>query len=155
MKRAILIILLASMVLGSCAIMPALPEYPEFHSPSAAWYWIGKNITYKRDIETHGRPDDWQTPAETMESREGDCEDMAILFADIMEKQFETDIILSEVILYNYINDIDYHMTPKINGEFIEKWVYNYTPKTRKEYTWTEMKGILYPDSENSGMGKR
>jgi hypothetical protein len=48
-----------------------------------AMNWIYNNITYK-----HSSYDDWQSPSTTMSLRSGDCEDMAILFVNIVYVKF-------------------------------------------------------------------
>jgi hypothetical protein len=44
--------------------------------------WIENNITYVEDEE-----DFWQTPEETLTRGAGDCEDMSILFLDMLYKR--------------------------------------------------------------------
>lgn len=46
--------------------------------------WVAKQITYKRDIVQYGVADYWQFPIETISSKTGDCEDVAILFCTLM-----------------------------------------------------------------------
>jgi len=46
--------------------------------------WVAKNITYTRDKDMHNRSEFWQYANETMLTRKGDCEDGAILIANMM-----------------------------------------------------------------------
>jgi predicted transglutaminase-like cysteine proteinase len=46
--------------------------------------WVAKQVTYKRDIDQYGVADYWQFPLETIVSKTGDCEDVAILFCTLM-----------------------------------------------------------------------
>jgi hypothetical protein len=116
MKKTILIILLASMVLGSCVIMPEA-DVPEFSSLDQAWYWIRENITYTLDMEAHGKEDYWQYPEETARFRTGDCEDICFLFQDIALKQFGIDVQAAWVEWDTEGGRIG-HMHPKINGKY-------------------------------------
>ena len=45
--------------------------------------WVGNNIKYRYDNETHGVGDYWQLSKETLELRTGDCEDYAILLCSL------------------------------------------------------------------------
>lgn len=46
--------------------------------------WVINNISYKSDKKRHGLPEFWQFAFETLNFRKGDCEDGAILLANIM-----------------------------------------------------------------------
>lgn len=43
--------------------------------------WVRERVTYKRDSEVWGIPEDWKTPERTLADGTGDCEDFAILAA--------------------------------------------------------------------------
>lgn len=45
--------------------------------------WVVENIKYKHDFATHFCAEFWQFPFETIYSKEGDCEDGAILIANL------------------------------------------------------------------------
>jgi len=45
--------------------------------------WVGNNIEYRDDTETHGSEDFWQLPRETLSKRTGDCEDFSILLCSL------------------------------------------------------------------------
>lgn len=49
------------------------------------FYWVVANIQYdvEHDRMRYGR-DFWQTPAETLELGRGDCEDLAIIFLELL-----------------------------------------------------------------------
>ncbi len=58
--------------------------------------WIHQNIKYKNDGK---RTDDfWQYPNETMKLRTGDCEDLAILFAEVAYLRFHEKVELVWVL---------------------------------------------------------
>ena len=40
---------------------------------------VARTIAFRNDSEAHGSADHWATPSETLHSRTGDCEDVAIL----------------------------------------------------------------------------
>jgi len=46
--------------------------------------WVGKNIEYVGDYDSHGVSEFWQLGRETLESRKGDCEDFAILLCSLL-----------------------------------------------------------------------
>jgi len=46
--------------------------------------WVGKNIKYVEDSDSHGMVEFWQLGRETLESRTGDCEDFAILLCSLL-----------------------------------------------------------------------
>jgi predicted transglutaminase-like cysteine proteinase len=50
-----------------------------------AHQWVHKNITYVAD-DVEGTPDRWQDTKETLEKKQGDCEDGALLVAHILIK---------------------------------------------------------------------
>ena len=52
----------------------------------AIWKWTKNNIKYKSDHFTQGMPEYWQAPMETLLSRQGDCEDGAILMAQMAKE---------------------------------------------------------------------
>src|SRR5690606_4262201 len=41
--------------------------------------WVNQNIAYQGDDRNYGLRDYWASPAETLETMRGDCEDYAIL----------------------------------------------------------------------------
>lgn len=55
--------------------------------------FIHKVIEYKSDLDMHNSRDYYQYPAETILSRQGDCEDMAILEAAIL-REMGYDVLL-------------------------------------------------------------
>lgn len=57
--------------------------FAEIEEPDDIARWIYANIKYEWDYVDH-----WQTPKETMDSRTGDCEDMAILYINILYVRF-------------------------------------------------------------------
>jgi predicted transglutaminase-like cysteine proteinase len=48
--------------------------------------WVIQNITYTSDLAQFKNPEEWLFPAETLFLRKGDCEDGAILMANMMVK---------------------------------------------------------------------
>jgi len=48
--------------------------------------WVTSNVHYKTDKQTHNANEFWQFADETMDSLSGDCEDGAILMANMMVK---------------------------------------------------------------------
>jgi len=48
--------------------------------------YVQKNVKYTKDIITSGRSEQWQWANETMATKKGDCEDGAILMANMMLK---------------------------------------------------------------------
>ena len=46
--------------------------------------WVASHIKYVWDEDAHGMEDYWQSPAETLSLRTGDCEDLAILLVSLL-----------------------------------------------------------------------
>ena len=46
--------------------------------------WVGSNIKYTFDSESHGQTDYWQFSKETLSTETGDCEDSAILLCSLL-----------------------------------------------------------------------
>jgi hypothetical protein len=84
------IFVIAAVTLASC-MMPLSEDYPpiniRFSTLDEAWYWISRNVAYKRDWEVHGIIDEWQTPEQTYYRRTGDCEDIAGLLGYFAKEQ--------------------------------------------------------------------
>jgi hypothetical protein len=58
-------------------------DFSDIGEPKDIARWIAKNIGYKYD-----NGDYWQSPKETMNRGTGDCEDMAILYINILYVKF-------------------------------------------------------------------
>lgn len=63
--------------LGNIIKNPILPDWIEIRD------WIGNNIEYEYDDETHGVSEYWQLPRETLSLGKGDCEDFSILLCSL------------------------------------------------------------------------
>jgi predicted transglutaminase-like cysteine proteinase len=59
---------------------------------------VNQNISYRSDMEAHGVVDKWSSPAETIASKSGDCEDYAILKRSLLVnlgiKEEDMDIVV-------------------------------------------------------------
>lgn len=55
-------------------------------TPKQLEYWLWKNVTYKSDMEIHGKNEYWQNPQETFNLRSGDCEDFALFARYVLIK---------------------------------------------------------------------
>lgn len=66
-------------------------EWSELETYEDAMRWVYDNIVYT--IE-EGDNDVWQSPKTTMSLRTGDCEDMAILFINILKIRFGVEASL-------------------------------------------------------------
>jgi hypothetical protein len=58
-----------------------LPGSLTFEKLCAAFDWVSREVSY---VSEPGGEDDWQTPQETLQMRGGDCEDFALLIADMV-----------------------------------------------------------------------
>jgi hypothetical protein len=80
-----------------------------FESITEARLWVYNNIEYTPDIK-----DNWQSPEETYKLRQGDCEDMEILFMQfLMDMGIETKLIIARPLI-NWYYEID-HAFVQIN----------------------------------------
>ena len=93
MKNLFLIIILITIIF-SCTI-PEVENFefnnPKFNNIKEACEWINNNIKYKKE-----NGNNWKLPQETLDDKNGDCEDMAILLMAIMEYQkgYESELII-------------------------------------------------------------
>ena len=79
---------------------------------------ISSKISYKSDIEAHGVKDYWQSPRQTLQLKTGDCEDFAILQANILHTKYN---IPSSKIKYAYFkNSVEGHMVVLYNNIIID-----------------------------------
>jgi hypothetical protein len=84
MRKLIVILLLASCFTGCGSVSYEEPSpidgLPSYETYDELELWINRNIKYTTDEVQYGYLDYWATPEETLQSRKGDCEDMALLF---------------------------------------------------------------------------
>lgn len=57
---------------------PIIPDWIELRE------WVGNNIEYEFDKDQFNQPEYWQFPLETISSKKGDCEDVAILLCTLL-----------------------------------------------------------------------
>jgi len=62
---------------------------------------VNSRITYRKDIDSHGRLDQWSSPSQTLKSGYGDCEDYALLKMAVLESQGFALKDMTVVILYD------------------------------------------------------
>lgn len=63
--------------LNSIVANPLIPDWIEIRD------WVANNVEYVSDTLSHGVPEYWQLPAETLSLRTGDCEDFSILLCSL------------------------------------------------------------------------
>ena len=114
--RNIVIIMVVVVMVGSCSIQGAgMLDVPMFDNPEEAMMWIHENIEYATD-RSRGYLEYWQSPEQTLYYRTGDCEDMSILFADIVKTQFNLEAKLVVV----YIKGYGFHMLNWLDGKYFD-----------------------------------
>lgn len=62
---------------------------------------INRRIKYRKDVDSHGRLDQWSSPSQTLASGYGDCEDYALLKMAVLEAQGISLQDMTLVILYD------------------------------------------------------
>ncbi len=67
----------------------------ELNSPKAIADYLWKNFVFEEDQRLFGREDYWQTPQEFMDLKKGDCEDFAMMAAQILKLQGIQSMILN------------------------------------------------------------
>ena len=91
------LLLLVLIVPFSCAL-PADDGFkfnnPKFSNMQEACEWVNQNIKYKKD-----NYDDWKLPQETLDDKDGDCEDQALLLMGIMKYQrgYDSELIIMRI----------------------------------------------------------
>jgi hypothetical protein len=81
--------------------------------------WVGNNIKYKDDEETHGVSDFWQLPKETLSTRSGDCEDFSILLCSLLRADGTSP---NDVYVVLGKKDNAYHAWVKVDLGFPLGW---------------------------------
>lgn len=87
--------------------------------------WVGRNIEYVNDYDSHGIDEFWQLGRETLESHKGDCEDLAILLCSLLRADGWSAEDVYVVVGQNEARD--YHAWVKIKIPLIG-W-YNIEPQ--------------------------
>lgn len=93
--------------------------------------WVGENIEYVNDYDSHGVSEFWQLGRETLESRTGDCEDFAILLCSLLRADGWSADSVYVVVGKNEAGD--YHAWVKIKIPLVG-W-YNIEPTQGGWYT--------------------
>lgn len=146
MKNLILFAIIFLVVL-SCAV-PESDEFefnnPEFNNMQEACEWINQNIKYKSDYYDY-----WKLPQETLDDKNGDCEDQALLLMGIMkyQKGYNSELIIVQIdsttshaiVKYNdkYYDCTNGTSSGKTNYKITNVYSYNdamYTAKYLKNY---------------------
>jgi hypothetical protein len=101
--------------------------------------WIFDNIEYKTDKDVHGLDEYWQSWKETVTLGTGDCEDLSILFLEIIETYHGNEGCVVTT------ND---HAIAYIDGEFYDgtsNQVYDSYDDIERIFTYDELDDeILY-----------
>ncbi|UCE96737.1 MAG: transglutaminase domain-containing protein [Candidatus Bathyarchaeota archaeon] len=93
--------------------------------------WVGRSIEYTKDEDVYGVDEYWQLARETLESRRGDCEDLAILLCSLLRADGWNAQDVYVVIGQNKAGD--YHAWVKIKIPLVG-W-YNIDPQLEGWYT--------------------
>lgn len=88
----------------------AIDSIPGVTTPEEVNHWVNSNVTYTQDVVDH-----WQLPSETMERREGDCEDIAILKRALLKASGYQDDQVFFVIVKDLITRQD-HAVVVVDG---------------------------------------
>ena len=88
--------------------------------------WVGGNIGYVNDYDSHGVSEFWQLGRETLEMRTGDCEDFAILLCSLLRADGWSADGVYVVVGQNEVGD--YHAWVKIKIPLTTLW-YNIEPQ--------------------------
>lgn len=94
--------------------------------------WVGENIGYINDYDSHNESEFWQLGKETLESRTGDCEDFAILLCSLLRTDGWKVEDVYVVIGQNEAGD--YHAWVKMKIPLTPFW-YNIEPTQGGWYT--------------------
>jgi hypothetical protein len=104
--------------------LKSLAESKRYNAVTTANFilrFVQVNVLYILDNESHGCPEYWKFPVETLVDKNGDCEDSSVLFASIMDA-LEYDIVL---LFYKFEDKNSGHLAVGINlqgnyGEYVE-----------------------------------
>jgi len=103
MKKLTGLLLVLFFLLFSCSnyIVPedSDSDYPTFTNLDDLYTWIEENMTYCIDSKQYGKEDYWAYPIETMQSKKGDCEDIAFLIGRLIK--------VSNLGEYDYVLESD------------------------------------------------
>jgi hypothetical protein len=108
------IIVLALVMLLGCKFVtyPLIGlDHPVLSTQEEVLEWVADEITYRAEPDLN---DNWQTPEETLATREGDCEDFVIL------SMYLLDLISIESNMAVVTTSIGKHAVLYVNDVFIE-----------------------------------
>lgn len=66
----------------------------ELRAVIRATRWVGKNVEYMSDERVYGISEYWQSPSETLNYMQGDCEDQAVLLSSVLLVSRIPDVLL-------------------------------------------------------------
>jgi len=109
-------------------------------SPQAISDWLSREFTYRLEL-----PDRWQAPSETLSSKMGDCEDFALLGADLLRRiGIESDIAIVKFRDLNVSHAICIWKNSEGSFDFMDDRRLRRTGEKRIE----DAVGRYYPDWE-------
>jgi hypothetical protein len=83
MKKLIITMILLALVFPNVCYSRNVSGVPvSVTTPRELAEWLSCEFSYRMELR-----DDWQTPRETIRSRQGDCEDFAILVSTVLSRQ--------------------------------------------------------------------
>jgi len=134
-RRTLALVLL--ILLSGCAVEPAWDNFHysvgipvEAENIEDVLFWCISNLSYKSDKEVYGKSY-WQTPEETYRLRTGDCEDFALLFMYLTEKNLGLE---TELIIVGYNSSSANHAVVGVGGQWYETTggfrIIDYSPYT-------------------------
>jgi hypothetical protein len=125
--------------IGSGFDLYSQDEYAELRTPRAIAQYISENVVYKYE----GEKDEWTGPKETVRRGYGDCDDIALLFANVAYFGIgvKCNIIATTVSSYDYDMSIvnggfPNHIAVEINGQTYEPF-YGYPVNCDIQYRYT------------------
>lgn len=151
LARCLIILIVLAVWLPTSGFSKELENIPSsITTPQALSNWLSTEFTYRTEF-----PDRWQTPQETLSSKEGDCEDFAALVSAFLDQSKTPNNIVvvrfrqlktGHAICawrtgsgyYNFISGRQIYRTDK---KCVEEAVEEYYPDWEK---------IVFLDSENT-----
>jgi hypothetical protein len=128
MKKCLVFLIILLAAFSGCSMIYVGQEDWDYYTPCSYTpasfeeleSWVYTEIAYEKDLDQYDARDYWATPAETLASMRGDCEDSALLLGYIAQTVFSLKPTF--LLLLNPEDMNDWHIVVTFEGYFYYRW---------------------------------